>query len=207
MKSFYLTLPRAPKRLAGVALTLVLAVSYVSALPEGSTTSAYSSAWADDQAHPSLKAFGSWATRFSAAPTPTVKAQMVSEGIALAQARRATLAKLIQVDPQKAISFAVPASVRDQLPADISGQLGTRISAIGDFSVMAALQAKGGPPVAPIHRFVRVNGQTYTAYVYGRRASEVSKQGIPIHGIAIDGVIALSDTALRELEPGETVSS
>ena len=112
MKFFYFTLSGAIKKLAGVAFMLVLAVSEAPALPAG--TSAYSSSWADDQAHPALKAFSSWTTRFSAAPTPTAKAQLISEGVSLAQARRATLAKLIQVDPQKALGFAVPASLRDQ---------------------------------------------------------------------------------------------
>jgi uncharacterized repeat protein (TIGR01451 family) len=206
MKFSYFTLSGTAKKLAGVAFMVVLAVPQAPALPASASTSAYSSSWADDQAHPALKAFSSWTTRFSTAPNPTAKAQLISEGVSLAQARRASLAKLIQVDPQKALGFAVPASVREQLPSEVSSQLETRVSGIGDFSVVAALQAIGGPPVEPLHWFVQVNGQTYRAYVYGRRSSEVSKQGIPLHGIAIDGNLALSDATLRELEAGETVS-
>src|SRR5882724_7277210 len=98
MKFFYFTLPGGLKTLAGVAFTLVLAVPGAYALPAGSSTLAYSSAWAADQAHPALKEFSSWAARFGAASNATAKAQMISEGVSLAQARRAALVKLMQVD-------------------------------------------------------------------------------------------------------------
>ena len=193
------------KKPAGVVLTLAFLSLGALASPAGSNTLAYASAWSAEQSHPALKDFSAWAARFSTAPTPTAKAQLVPEGVVLAQQRRAALGKLIRLDPQKALALAVPASVRQQLPPEIDSQLETRVSAIGDLSVQLALQAKGGGPVVPIQRSVTVNGQTYRAYAYGRRLAETSKYGIPINGIAVDGDLALSDSALREFEPGEVV--
>src|ERR1044071_73907 len=141
------------KRLAFI-LPLVLTLSAALAPATTTNTLAYSQAWSQDQSHPALKGFSQWVARFGAATTPTAKAQLISEGVSLAQQRRTVLAKLIKTDPQKAISFSVPASVRQQLPPEIADQLEKRISAIGDFSVMLALQAKGGSPVEPISRFV-----------------------------------------------------
>jgi hypothetical protein len=50
---------------------------------------------------------------------------------------------------------------------------------------------------------VKLNGQTYRAYVHGRRRGQTSKQGIPLHGIVVNGVMAVHQDALRALEPGE----
>ncbi|MHB8523377.1 MAG: hypothetical protein ACYDH9_21840 [Limisphaerales bacterium] len=58
--------------------------------------------------------------------------------------------------------------------------------------------------IEPIQRFVHVGGQTYRAFVYGRRIAQTTKTGIPLHGIALDGVLALHTSALRQLDSDET---
>ena len=129
---------------------------------------------------------------------------MLSEGISLARQRRAALAELIKSNPQQALAAAIPASVQLNLPPDIGAELETHVSGIGELSVLGVLQAKGGPAVHPIERSVRLNGQTYRAYVYGRRAVQTSKSGIPLSGIALGDVLALDESPLRELESGGT---
>src|SRR5262249_8667671 len=43
----------------------------------------------------------------------------------------------------------------------------------------------------------------FTAFVYGRRVDQGSIANVPLHGIAIDGKLALHEDAVRPLEPGE----
>jgi hypothetical protein len=50
---------------------------------------------------------------------------------------------------------------------------------------------------------VTVGDLQYRAHVYGRRLHQISKRGASMHGIALDGEMALHESPLRVLEPGE----
>jgi hypothetical protein len=128
---------------------------------------------------------------------------MLSDGLSLAKQRRAAFAALITSDPASAIASAVPASIRQQLPAEIASELEVRVSGIGDLSVLGVLPAQGGPAVESIQRFVRLDGRIYRAYVYGWRSSQTTKEGIPLHGVAVGDNLALHESVLRELEHDE----
>jgi uncharacterized repeat protein (TIGR01451 family) len=164
---------------------------------------AYASAWNQDQTVPAAAAFSAWAERFSAAPS-SAKSSLAAEGLTLARERRDTMAHLIQTDPKKALSLAVPAALCAQLPKEILAEIETRVAGLGDYSVEMANQAKSGAFAEPIRRFVLLNGQKYRAFVYGRRVFENSKGGIPLHGIVIGDLMALHESALRQLDAGET---
>jgi hypothetical protein len=172
--------------------------------PASAKPKAYASSWGREQSLPELATFQSWAGRFETAATPGAKAGLVPEGVALAKQRRALLAGLIKSNPEQALALVVPASLRNRLPTEISDELESRVSGIGDFSVLGVLPAINGPAVEPIQRLVQLNGQTYRASVYGRRLGETTKFGIPLHGIVLDGVMAGHEDALRELETDET---
>jgi sugar lactone lactonase YvrE len=146
--------------------------------------------------------FRDWAT-LSLASGAASNATRLREGIALAKDRSAYLTELMRTNPQQALALAVPDSILKRLPPEITSQLEMRISGIGDYMVLGAISAQGGPKVEPIQRFVRLNGYTYTAHVYGRRLGETSKFGIPLNGIAIGDSFALNERALRKLELGE----
>jgi hypothetical protein len=165
---------------------------------------AYASGWTGERSLPAHMAFRSWTGRYVAAQTAGEKAGLLSEGVGLAKQRRALLTNLIKSNPEKALALAVPASIRTQLPKEVSAGLESRVSGSGDFSVFGVLPATNGPAVEPIQRFVHLNGQTYRASVYGRRLGETTKTGIPLHGIVLDGVMAVHEDALRELEADET---
>lgn len=147
-----------------------------------------------------LQNFASWAeahTLGSATGTD------LSEGVALAQQRRAVLLDMIKTNPARAIALAVPSSVRAQLPKEVTDQLETIVSGIGDYTVSAELQAHAGPPVTALSRSVEIGNQTYKAYVYGRRLHETTKKQIPLHGLVLDGLMAVHADALRILSPVE----
>ena len=191
----------------------IFLVAFVEAQNRGPTSATrsqekiltYARSWESDLQQPEFVGFRAWTSRYLAQATsdPKAKQQLVAEGVQLAKQRHAAFAKLIATNPEQAIALSVPASIRERLPAEILRELETRVSGIGDFSVMAAVPAIGGPRVEPIWRSVRLNKQTYRAYVYGRRIGQTTKYGIPLHGVALDGILALADTSLRELEPGE----
>jgi hypothetical protein len=164
-------------------------------------------AWSQQPDFSAFTAFSSWTGRYQTAVAPVSRIQLLSEGVSLAKARRAAFAQLIRTNPEAALTLAVPASVRNQLPAAVNNELETPVSAIGDYTVLGALAAKDGPQVEPVQRLVQLNGREYVAYVYGRRAGETTKRGIPLHGAAVDGVLALHEAALVELGPDDAAAS
>ncbi len=164
----------------------------------------YSTHWEKGESESALAAFHFWANRFIAASNAANRPQMLAEGVELAGPRRAAFAKLLQSDPARALAETVPASVREQLPAEVLQELETRVSGVGDYSVLMADPYRGGPTVETLRRVVRLNGRAYRARVYGRRLGQTTKHGIPLHGVALDGVLALHEAALRQLEPDES---
>jgi hypothetical protein len=167
--------------------------------PAGATASstAYGANWGKERGA-EFADFRNWV---NAAANPN---RSLAEGVRLAKLRRAALTRLMKTDPEQAIASAVPEGIRNSLPADVRSQVETRISGIGNLLVQGALRATNGPEVEPIQRHVELNGRSYPAYVYGRRSSETSKRGIPMHGIMVDGVVVLHEMGLRTFEPGET---
>src|SRR5207244_3911709 len=63
----------------------------------------------------------------------------------------------------------------------------------------------GRAATAGLSRRVQVNGRTFEAYVYGDRQNQRTLRNISLHGIALEGQLALSDSPLRVLEEGEPV--
>jgi len=74
-----------------------------------------------------LNSFQTWAEKYAATTALDAKSQLVPDGVAAAQARRAALASLIQTDQEKALLAAVPMSVRASLPPEVVAELETRI--------------------------------------------------------------------------------
>lgn len=161
----------------------------------------------DGEASSPFLAFHSWTKRHLADSDPASRAEALPEGIALAKQRRRALLEIIKSDPSQALALSVPAAVRKRLPAEVVHELETRVSGMGDYSVLGVMTARSGPAVESVQRFVRIDGRSYRAYVSGRRAGQTTKRHVPLHGVALDGALALADSALRELEPDEAPPS
>ncbi|MFA6546411.1 MAG: immunoglobulin domain-containing protein, partial [Limisphaerales bacterium] len=58
-------------------------------------------------------------------------------------------------------------------------------------------------PADQFTRNVRVGGENFKAFVYGRRLAQTTKYDLPVHGVAVDGKLALHSSPVRQLEPGE----
>jgi hypothetical protein len=153
-----------------------------------------------------VAAFGAWTNRFLCTSDPKDRLQTVAEGVALAGARRQALRRLIAVDPAAALQASLPWAVRRALPPEIERLLEERLSGVGDFIAVAALPDRADDPAfRAARREVVIDGRSLEAHVYGRLAESGTRRGTAIHGIAIDGRVAVLDSAVRVLDPGEPV--
>jgi hypothetical protein len=173
--------------------------------PGQAKTFVYSQAWADNGVPPAFMSFRMWAERYAAnsAAGRTVRPAEIAQGVELARARKEALRELIKSDPERAIALSVPAQVRKKLPSAVVPELEERVSGVGEFSVTEALPALDGPAVKEMERTVQLGERHYFCFVYGRRAEQATKLGIPLHGVAIGNNLALAESSIRELEAGE----
>src|SRR6266568_4271430 len=156
------------------------------------------------QADAAHERFARWAEVYFSASTSSEKAALSAQGKELAAARREALAALIQIYPKHALELAAPWKWREVLPSEIASLLEERVSGRGNFSVFGAVPLEGQDEfVGPILRYATLDSVAYRAFVYGRRQYQVSQQGIALHGIAINDVLAVHEDPVRVLEPEE----
>jgi|GEM_PF-1407407 len=154
--------------------------------------------WPANRAEPFDK-FRDWQQKHRAAAD---KAALEAEGVALAQTRRAAMKRWIERDPEFALAQAVGPDARRELPEEVLLELERWVEGKGGFEVMV----RCGPNVKAAEqttRNVRVAGENFRTFVYGRRAGQTTKYDVPIHGVAVDGLLALHSSPVRQLEPGE----
>ncbi len=154
--------------------------------------------WNSSEAPAKFLAFADWVEKFRAGTAA------MADGEQLATERRGAMAQLIQSDPETALQLAVPTSVRRALPESITALLETPLDGRGDLTLIAALPEPGTAPVRPANsRFVTLGGETYNAFVSGRRLGQPTRRNIPLHGIVLDGNAAISQSPVRVLEVSE----
>ncbi|HEX9048089.1 MAG TPA: Calx-beta domain-containing protein, partial [Verrucomicrobiae bacterium] len=122
------------------------------------------------------------------------------EGQRLAWKRREAMAGLIQSDPKRALELAAPFALRQSLPPQITRFLEQPVDGRGNFIVLVAESTADDNTVL---REVELNGTNYQAFTYGRRLTQRSRANIPLHGIALDGNLALSAEPLRKISAAE----
>ena len=142
--------------------------------------------------------FSDWVKRF------TNSSASLIDGERLAWKRREAMLGLIQSDPKRAIELSLPFGVRQNLPGQITKVLEEPVDGRGDLLVAMATDFTGGNTAT--YRSVQLNGKTYQAYVYGRRSSQISKRGIPLHGVVLAGKMAVSSEPLRLLSAEEAAA-
>lgn len=154
---------------------------------------------------PRLAAFAGWAENYAKASAPE-RLALEAEGIDLAAKRRPVFKALIESNPKLALASTVPAGIRQELPASVLNQLETRISGQGDLRLLGTTPTENGNETgAAYYRRAVINGETYSAHVYGDRKNQQTISDISLHGVAIDRELALSDSPLRIIEDGETI--
>lgn len=165
------------------------------------TRSPMESMWGGAGGDGAFDRFREWIQRYESAAEDG-RAALLAEGTRLAVERREDLRGLIRSDPRMALQRAIPEWVRRHLPPPIVAQLERRVSGRGDLTVYAGLGVPGSEgPATVVFRTAEVGGVTYEAYVYGRREGQGSLAGVALHGIALDGAMAVDEASLRILEP------
>jgi len=168
---------------------------------------AYSQDW-NRELSPPLAAFREWTERYRAPSDRAVRDALEQEGLMLAQSRRTEMLAVIKTDPQRALAITVPAVVRQSLPASVLDELESRIAGVGDFATsIEARRSLAANAVSRISRSAFIGGTTYEAHVDGRRRSKPTKEKTPLHGIVLDGQLALHESPMRVVEPGEALAA
>lgn len=152
-----------------------------------------------------ITGFDDWLRAYQAA-SATEKAALVASGVQLARTRRTALAEIIRTAPEQALAAALPVAVRNKLPLEIIPFVEERVSGKGDFATLAATPVRGQRIAKPVFLAAHVNGREYRAFTYGTRKRVRNLAGVGIHGIAIDGELAVSESPIRILERGETAA-
>ncbi len=147
--------------------------------------------------------FNHWVERFESAAADT-REGLLAEGILLARERRSEMLGTIRTQPRLALELGLPRRVRSELPQAVLEFVEQRVSGRGDLTVLAALAEPGREgKVPPLSRRVTLGEQEYEAFVYGRREDESSRYRVALHGVAMDGLLAVDENAGRILEEAE----
>ena len=162
----------------------------------------FASDWADS-ARPTFAAFSDWTRRYFAADS-TARAAILAEGVALAGERRAEMLNLIRTDPRAALAHTLPAELRQGLPAEVQALLEARVSGEGDLYRVMGIAPPGSDHVVPTIHQAHVGDRVFSAYPYGDRALTPHLKAVSLHGVALDGQLAVLDSPVRKLETGET---
>ena len=142
--------------------------------------------------------FARWAEQFTNASASLV------EGERLAWKRREAMLELIQSDPGNACALAVPFGWRQSLPPKVTRFFEEKVDGRGDFNVAVGTDFEQG--ISTVLRSVRLGTNHYKAFVYGRRLAQTCQSGIPLHGIALEGKLALYAEPLRVLAREEAAA-
>lgn len=145
-----------------------------------------------------LLAFARWAEQF------TNSVASLAQGERLAWKRRVKMSELIQSDPAQAVARAAPFAWRQTLPPEVTRWFEEQVDGKGDFNVAIATDFERGQ--SEVLRSVQLGATSYQAFVYGRRISQTCQTGIPLHGIALEGKMAVQPDPLRVLTEAEAAT-
>ncbi len=140
-----------------------------------------------------FREFSDWVKSYGAAEEPTAREALLARGEALAKSRRRVLKELIKVDPKQALALALPEPMRRPLPGIIQRQLEKQINDRGNYRVAITCSFDEKKHEDEVSRQVTIGDRRYEAFVYGRRLHQVSKENVPLQGIAIDNSFAVQE--------------
>ncbi len=145
----------------------------------------------------STDTFEQWKERYLASDQVN-RAELEATGVALAETRRASFRELLLNDPERALELAVTPVERTALPASITRHLEVWRDGRGTFHVVGGTEG-------PLERFVTFDGvdEVLRAGVFGQRSLGVTQQNVRLHGVALDGAIAMTNSRMRRIFPGE----
>ncbi|MBI3185371.1 MAG: PKD domain-containing protein [Myxococcales bacterium] len=157
----------------------------------------------DVAAAPEHRRFLEWTERYFAAEAPA-RSELEEEGRLLARSRLLELHELIASDPERALSASLSPKLAAELPESVRTGLERRIDAVARWDVIGVwFEGEPAADAELIRHYAVVAGERFRAFTFGRRLSVRSKERLRLHGIAVDGRMAVSESPLRPLEMGE----
>jgi hypothetical protein len=129
------------------------------------------------------------------------ESEFIRNGEAIARNRRESFKELIRMNPRKAIETAISEETQKRLPVSITQFLEERISATGDFNVVAIDRLDESNN--QVEREFVANGERYKAFVYGRKTSMTTKLEIGLGGVVLDDLMAVDEDSARVLSSNE----
>ena len=141
------------------------------------------------------------------------KAALVGKGaidserlLKAARERRVILRRLVREDPEQAVALAIDRVRRKQVPDVMRNELEQEVSDLGALEVRVSRQ-QDQLQEPQVRREAVVAGKRYDVTTWGPGLADGSAARRSLHGIAVDGVLALMPGRLRILKPGEEPSS
>ena len=153
-------------------------------------------------AEPEFAAFTDWSHRYASASDAAAKAALETEGVTLARARLIAMADLVQSDPRRALELAMPFAVRKAMPPNVRALLEEQINARGDLRVAGVLPVDpSSRALPPVLRSATINGEEYRVYTFGRGNEFVTRDNVPLNGIAVPASAATRSPANELINP------
>ncbi|MGH8018680.1 MAG: hypothetical protein ACREIA_10365 [Opitutaceae bacterium] len=145
---------------------------------------------------PGIAGFDAWLERYLAADGND-RPGLIAQGVAVARARRPEMLRVIQHEPARAFEIAPSERVRAQLPEPVLAEMATIVSGSGDLIQMCST---GELHACEEHHEIEIGTANYIAHLFGRRAAYHDAKNISVHGLALNGHLALWDSPVREIE-------
>ena len=133
---------------------------------------------------------------------PSARHQLIGEGVTLAQNRRSELKALIRVNPEAALTKAIPYDLRRELPSAIIEYLETPVSDHASHTLLVTCFAQDHSKDT-YKRLATIGDSRYEVFTYGRRLNVATKQRLSLHGMAIDEILAMGEDPIRALSQAE----
>jgi hypothetical protein len=149
-----------------------------------------------------LATFDTWLTDYVAA-SEAKRSELEAQGVKLALARKAVMSHLIETDPEQALKQAMSVVQKRSLPQSVREHIEEDISSEGQLVTLIATEF-GPQSNATVSRQATIGNKTYEAFTYGRLNDvRLDNKTIPLNGIALDRKLAVNESPLRLVEPGE----
>ncbi len=159
--------------------------------------------WVEASGNPAQERFKAWVAAYRDA-SGAQRAGMVQEGVERASERRMEMREWIVTDPMEALRRSVPRGIRRELPVEVVAQLEEPVEGKGDLEVLCETPTPGGTgPGRGMVRKARLNGETYEAQVYGERLFHGTLRSVALHGVVMEGRMAVAESPLRRMESWE----
>lgn len=149
-------------------------------------------------------AFRHWLTKYLAASADE-RVDLEQAGAELIGARRLAMNRILVSDPRLALELAVSPVERAALPEALQQGIEQWRDGLGDLAVIAGVSEDPDSAAPATELWVTFPGDEFSlrAGVFGARADTLSRKNVRLHGIELDGAIAVTEKRLRRLFPGE----